>query len=392
MKFKTVALLVLLALPLIMIPNIANAGAVNPKIWVTPGKKEFWAPCQVSKTFEISIKLWNKKEITGSAIYAFDLKVWWDPDLISLVKADVFPPWPEGEYFIIKNVYNETGDEFYHLAITALDTAPPLDDVQIVLVTFTFHIEKEPCWDAIYHTVIDVFGVKLSGPCGEPITITDDDITDGDYYIYSTQPALWLDPAEFTYGCICKDQVVTVMGANITRMYGFSLTVSWDHPELLEANIQCVHLTDILPPPYAIYKAEVGDDYVTVTVERPCEKPTVTVHEGPLLTICFHTIFANLGQALPTAVNVSLTIEDAEIYVKCPTPATIEPLVDGAVYHWKPKREDLDLSCHVDITDLSAIAKVYGKSHVWTQLADPKAEPVDLYDIVIVAKKFCKTN
>jgi hypothetical protein len=58
----------------------------------------------------------------------------------------------------------------------------------------------------------------------------------------------------------------------------------------------------------------------------------------------------------------------------------------GSVYEWKPKVEDLDLSCHVDITDLASIAAVYGKDSVWTQLAYPKDQPVDIYDIVVVAK------
>jgi hypothetical protein len=397
MKFKPLALMILLALPLLIIPSGLSATPVNPKIWVNPSSKKFWAPCQVSNEFTVDIKLWNKKEITGASIYAYDLWVYWDPTLISFVKADVFPPWPEGSYFIIKNVYNETGDNNYHLAITALDTTPPLDDVQIILVTLTFHIEKEPCWPTYFDTAIDVQNVKLSGPCGVPITITDDDITDGHYYIYSSQPALWLDPAEFTYNCICKDQVVSVMAANLTGMYGFEFTVTWDNSKLLEANIQCVHVTDLLAPPYEAYLVTVGNNYVHVEVMKPCTKPTVSCVEGPLVTICFHTKYDDLGAVLPTAVNVTLTITNAHIYSKCPQPkwtqmVDITPLVEGAVYHWKPKKEDLDLSCHVDIADLTAIAKKYGKPSVWADLAAPTGGNVDLYDIVVVAKKFCKTD
>jgi hypothetical protein len=47
---------------------------------------------------------------------------------------------------------------------------------------------------------------------------------------------------------------------------------------------------------------------------------------------------------------------------------------------------------HVDITDLTAIAKKYGENHVWSQLKITGSEAfVDIYDIVAVAK-FCKTN
>ena len=383
MKFRTSALLVLLALPLIIVPSVTKAD-VNPRIWVNPGETKFWAPCQISNEFEIEIKLWNKEEITGEAIYAFDFKVTWNPDVIGFVSAEVFPPWPEGEYFIVKDFYNATYP-YYHLAITALDTAPPLDDHQLVLVKITFHIEDEPCCGYL-HSDIDIFDVEVSTPCGSPITT---DVVDGDVYIYSSTPFMWLDPSEFTYGCISSHQEVSVMLTNITKAKGFRFTITWNNSDLLEANIQCVHVTDLFPPPYASYEVEVGEDYVSVEVEMPFKKPEISCVEGPIVTICFHTIFANLTKGLPKVEDVSIDFASAQVKY-CTSWRTVPSA--GAVYHWTPKVEDLDLSCHVDITDLSAIAAEYGKYHVWSELAPSTTAPVDIYDIVVVAKKFCKTE
>jgi hypothetical protein len=96
-----------------------------------------------------------------------------------------------------------------------------------------------------------------------------------------------------------------------------------------------------------------------------------------------------MGCALPEAANVSIYFETAKVYCcgnwQC-------AVTKGSLYEWKPKREDLNLDCHVDIEDLSAIAKQYGKNHVWTGLAQPTDQPVDIYDVVVVAKKYCKTN
>lgn len=383
MKFRTLALLVLLALPLIIVPGVTNASTVHPRIWVNPGETKFWAPCQVSNEFEIEIKLWNKEEITGEAIYAFDFKVTWDPAVIDFVSAEVFPPWPEGEYFIVKDEFD--GVDTYHLAITALDTAPPLTDHQLVLVKITFHVEDEPCYPDTLWSKIDIHHVKVSSPCGDPITT---DVVDGEVWILSGQPYMWLDPPEFTYGCISTYQEVSVMIANLTKAKGFYVYISWNSSKLLEADIQCVHITDLFPPPYEYYWVDVGDNYVEVEVVMPCDKPPISCVEGPIVTICFHTEFEDLEQALPEPALVTIDAYGEVFYC---SDWHIVP-VTGAEYYWTPKREDLDLSCHVDITDLSAIAAQYGKCHVWSELAPSTTAPVDIYDIVVVAKKFCKTD
>jgi hypothetical protein len=76
---------------------------------------------------------------------------------------------------------------------------------------------------------------------------------------------------------------------------------------------------------------------------------------------------------------------------------TLYPWTDynWVTYWFKPLPQDLDQSGHVDITDLIAIAKQYGKStfpyaEAFAKLAAPTSGSVDLNDVVYVAKYFCK--
>jgi hypothetical protein len=68
-------------------------------------------------------------------------------------------------------------------------------------------------------------------------------------------------------------------------------------------------------------------------------------------------------------------------------------------YNFIPNKADLDQSGHVDITDLSAIAKQYGNTTSneydvefakLSTLGAGTGLPVDLLDVVYVAKYFCK--
>ncbi|MEM3784769.1 MAG: hypothetical protein QW667_03385, partial [Candidatus Bathyarchaeia archaeon] len=262
MKTKALALLVLLVLPLAIVPSATFASTVYPRIWVNPGKVEFQAPCQVSNKFTVEIKLWNKEEITGVSIYAYDFKVKWNLDLLSFVGAEVFPPWPEGKYYIIKDVFNESGSGYYQLAITALDTAPPLDDVQLVLAKITFHIEKEPCWPDVYTTAIDIFEVKLSDGCGNPVPC---DVVDGSYTIYSSKPDMKVNPAKVLKWTNCTVFTVDVEVSNVTKMFGFEFYLYFNGT-LLGTTPQDVHIKDLLPAPYKelIIKVEIDDCATTL--------------------------------------------------------------------------------------------------------------------------------
>jgi hypothetical protein len=68
-------------------------------------------------------------------------------------------------------------------------------------------------------------------------------------------------------------------------------------------------------------------------------------------------------------------------------------VIDG-MYYFRPNPFDLNQDGHVDLIDLGAIAKQYGKdtgiAAEFAKLAVVKGGAVDIFDVVAVAKKFCK--
>ncbi|MDI6847917.1 MAG: dockerin type I domain-containing protein, partial [Candidatus Bathyarchaeia archaeon] len=62
----------------------------------------------------------------------------------------------------------------------------------------------------------------------------------------------------------------------------------------------------------------------------------------------------------------------------------------GAHYTFKPIPGDLDGSGHVDIVDLCIIAGYYGKGNSYYDLN--RDGIIDVFDIVVVAKNFCRTK
>jgi len=403
----SIAMIVLIGLSLLALPMPSEA-RLMPEIFVSPPKKKFFAPCNVSNTLDIEIKIFNEFEDTGAEIYAVDFKLlWWTP-LLKLTKIEILPPYNDAtKYFLIKN---ETGTifafvgptpnhpddwgeavwDYYWLAFTALDTTPGIKD-KVAIVRLTFHIEKEPCWPDILLSPLYLYDVTMSGPCGQPLPYGFT-VEHGDFYIASTQPDMTITPAEHIYACVCKYFDIAISISNLANGYGFGFKVTFP-ANRLEANIQCVKI--LFPQPFAFQYLEVGAGYVIVEVERPCEKPPLACGDMVVVTICLHTIFAEMGQELPENEDFDIEFEWAYVKTKCPDIRTYVPpdlILKEAKYYWRPKKADLDLSCHVDIIDLGAIAKVYGQSHVWSGLSVTGSEPiVDLYDVVAVAKLFCKT-
>lgn len=60
-------------------------------------------------------------------------------------------------------------------------------------------------------------------------------------------------------------------------------------------------------------------------------------------------------------------------------------------FELRPVLGDLNLDGHIDIEDLSAIAKAYGDTIDLTFDINHD-DIVDIYDVVIVAKNFCRTE
>jgi hypothetical protein len=436
---------------LIFAPRVQ--GFFQPELFVSPGTKKFYAPCVVSTEFDISVKLLNQEEETGYAVYAFDFYLYWlnstfglpegdiGKPMIKLVKIEVKPPWPDGQYFIIKNETNPKGGElsydgtyysWYHLAITALNTAPPLTDVKIPVVDLTFHIENEPIypveWITPFHIGNGTFGLasQMSGQNPKTCEVfpIPHSTEDGSYTIVPKQPEMWVvtekpmdinEDGETDFYYIvrwtnCTWFTVDIEVKNVGGFYSFYFKLYYN-ASLLNTDYQHVHIKDFLPPPYtelSVYVYEPDNPweelgYVEVHVERPCEKPPVC-GSGKIVNIDFHTkcpTEPGWKYILPTTVKDAISFGSA--YIDCKwfdstgAATTVYPTLKifNAEYWFIPKLTDLDQSGHVDLIDLGAIAKQYGKSgnpyaDAFTKLAAPTNQPVDLLDVVTVAKQFCK--
>jgi hypothetical protein len=502
-KLNSLILGVLLLTSVVAFMPMSTKAMFLPEMFVSPGAPFFYTPCVVSTEFDISVKIWNQMEETGYGIYAFEFWLYWPnctgwevdteghyvgdnaQPLVDLVKMEVKPPWPEGQYFIIYeelnmthplektfDVYDPNWDDlhtvhtwwnYYHFAITALDKAPPLEDVKIPVVDFTFHIADEPLYGVSDHWIIPFVldGVKMTDfdAYGRPISVPY--LTEnGCVCLVPLQPQMWLNgekgydedkdtDIDFDYVVKWTNSTwftIELEGRRFGKMYGFEIYLTFN-ATLLNTDLQHIHIKDTVPPPYETLIQEVcpvGNPWdnlwqVYILVMRPCNKPPIC-GAGPLVNIDFHTKCPTLYQedwqhkpgvyTLPTIVESSITLAGARVHSKYykPTCNTYVPVTYGygwlpgdydllvgkkqlsskitgldkvkyynfVKYHFIPLKADVDQSGHVDLIDLSAVAKQYGKTLdneyaiAFTKLWAPTNAPVDLLDMVYLAKYFCK--
>jgi hypothetical protein len=504
----------LLTSALVVFAPVMPANAIfKPEFFVSPSKTKFYSPCIVSTEFDISVSIFNEKPETGQEIYAFEFWLYWpnstfaEPldgigpgyvdcfkqSFVTLENVEVKPPWPETQYFIIANEtnYNATLGKWvaewktiswanpfnngiaeswttywnwYHLAITGLDKAPPLVEIKAPVVDLTFHLDVEPLWPDVWALPFALEDTKMSklDPLTGAPTPVDHFPEDGGVKVISQQPELWLSTekawdededgdTDFFYvvrWINATTFLVEVNVLNVGGMYSFHLDISYN-ATLMDTDLQNIHIKDFLPPPYSLLNVTVYVPcdpwadlaHIYIDVERPCEKPPVC-GEGKIVNITFKVKCPTISDGgcppkpvyiLPATVVDYITIQGAMIDSKIKVCGTYytrtygygtisgvqkldigppqDPIVDALYptpppgkyhtdydfveYWFMPRKADLDQSGHVDIADLTAIAKQFGKSgnqwaDAFAKLASPLTGAVDLYDVVYVAKYFCK--
>jgi hypothetical protein len=379
MKIKALLLSLLLLAPLLiavpMIAKVADASIPGPVIWVNPHNQNLTAPCLVSTTFTEQVKLWNKKDLTGHGVYAFDFELVWPNSskyvdstcgalrrsVITLVNYTFTSPWDH--YFVIANTYYESGKVYpgigyfsqfnatfgtyineLHLAITALDNSSALTDAQVVLLTLTFHIDCEPIWPKIYTIPINLANVTLSD-LPDPITgvvtpLTITEIDSGFVNLFSSEPDVHLGPGQYPDLWWCdwladSPHKVEFWISNMTNVYGFGFGLVFNDSAKYP-DIQSIKFCDAFPPPYEFIRTVIlydtpiaGLDTLVVEMRRPCEKPPVTHQPGPAATIDFYETFDmgiwywpsfRLGgpyYVIPRKTNTTIYIDWAYALSKC---------------------------------------------------------------------------
>ena len=409
-----------------------------PVMWVNPNQIKKTGPCLVSSTFEVEVKLWNKKDLTKVGVYAFDFNVTWlnstygiecgslKDSFIKLVNVSFRAPWDH--YFTIINgtlaPFLKAGKYYtgYRLAITALDNSSPLTDVQTVLLKLTFHIDCEPLWPDIYSTPFDLEAVLSDLP--DPDTgiagpIPGAEIHDGTFTLDSYQPDVHLEPRYFCEYKAGMSHTVEFWISNMSKVYGFGFGVTFNNT-LLKTDIQSIKFCDAFPSPYEQINELVidngnGTSTLIVQLERPCEKPSVTHQPGPAATFRLVSTFDKWADntIIPNKDNSTIWLSWAYVWAKCGCSGKgIKRGYDyplGFVgdeypllaynttidYYWRPRIGDLNLDGAVDIQDMQALATLYGEDtgaiNTWGNL-DGRGLPaiVDIFDEVVVAKYFGK--
>lgn len=256
---------------------------------------------------------------------------------------------------------------------------------------------------------------------------------------------------------------VEVRVRRVAKMYSFHIVLEYNGT-LIKTDLQSIHIKDMFPPPYSSLTQNISvlcnDPWTNPTVleieaVRPCNKPPIcasgalvniefktlcptTPKQLPLFpygvytlpqtaisnitlvgatvdskrwnpdTLNYVTVTYGYGSLGPGTVQYPLRVRPPQLAVKADgTPAPKPSPLNFVTYYFIPKVEDLDQSGHVDIIDLSAIAKQYGKTAsqldainytyaiAFAQLDDYNGNgvslPVDLFDVVRVAKWFCKS-
>jgi hypothetical protein len=400
MKYKALMLSLLLLLPMIAaLPAFATQNVVA-ELGVVPRATKFYGPCVKSTTFKIDVNLWNNP-LSGVDVYAFDFYIDWFAG-VSLVKAEYHSPW--ANFYEVAN--GTSGPMTYHLALTAIPPSTGLFTVDQSVLTLTFHIDNDICWPDTLHGVFHLHGVKMSSDGTETKPIVLMEIDDGTYDQFSVQPNIELTSTAanatgwIIQKCISHTFDVEVDLTNVTNLYGFSFTLTYDALHL-ETDVQKVTFKSAFPPPYETLSVTVVQGTITVSLMRPSEKPGVCGAVVPAVDIIFHTIDDVPGEeadgVIPTTSISQIYLDAAEVYVKCPSPATyylgfdlLSP-VRFLTYYFKPSSFDLNLDCVVDIQDLKVLLPYYGTTTAVGGYGDlylDGAQLVDIFDFVSIAKHF----
>jgi hypothetical protein len=400
-------------------PSPEFAMQVNGE-WTDFGYEYKLEGAQFCNTFEVSIIAWEVVDL-----YAYSFVVDWSTGFGFIELVDFEVKHIHTDDFVIKS---EAAGFTYEQAVTAIAPAEGFTGTAAVANLY-FHVYNDAQWPNQVDIMIYYVDSEMSDSCTVPIPHSEQ----GAFIkLVPIQPTIKMLPP-VVYSSVVGDTFeVQFEIQNIIKMKSFHFTVTWD-PCQLTTDVQNVWIKDFLPPPYEWTGMFVDPVAGVLYIEAvmPCEKVPVN-GTGELFGIRF-TVVDPWAPGIPPYdfvpndhpiwfpipcwnwINIDGFIDKGcpptdfqylgiEITVKGPDVFDIDadpetkfmydqlcPLGGyiAGYFEFRPIPGDLNLDGHVDIEDLSAIAKAYGLPDTFDLNMDGI---VDIYDVVIVAKNFCRTE
>jgi len=410
MKMKLFALAVSLLLVLSAAPAFSYTPPPptppSPIDSIEPQELNLTGPCCKSQPVVLEDVIWYVKDL-----WAWDIKISWDTAYINITTWTLHVPagWPADGYVVLFNdLYNAGGGRFgLHFAVTGLAGKATNFTGTMSLVTMNFAVLYEPKWHiGIMTTYITIDFKEMSTGCGAPIEFGEGAIEDGHIHFIPSKPNIEVlfskDPTKFNLTEKAAQgykelQVITayVWVSNAEGLYDIGVHIQWDS-DLLDIELQQITINkDWFPMPWtSLYQClSDGNFYFEIDRPAPPTKPgikgtnwilkmefkakcfvdehdvpingstLITPHrcEGTFLTMCGHTYND----------EDELTLSDAK-------------------YYWTPIPHDFSQDGHVGKEDIGLILDHYGEEGDTISWDLNDDEIVDIYDIVIVAKDYCK--
>jgi hypothetical protein len=351
-------------------------------------------------------------------LYAWELCVVWDPHYLEIKGHQILVPpgWGPTSYTVLFDTIDNASMPNYqrlHWAVTYVGAYPAGlgFNGSCPLATINFHVIYEPQWNnpGPKTTTIEfctLYPPKFANGCTG--VITPDEIHISTINLVPSKPnmeVLFSDTFDLTKKAAqgyYKLQVITayVWVSNATKLYEIGAHVTWD-ASLLDIDLQQITINEAaFPMPWVgLYQClTAGSFYFGIT--RPGfdgQKWIKTPIKGTfwILKFDFKVKCYPAGDHVPLNSSTLIDLprgQDENYLYMCENHyeyfSAADLSLSNAMYYWTPIKYDFSQDGHVGIEDIGLLMKHYGEGFAseWNLNG---ADGVDIYDVVLVAKKYC---
>lgn len=327
-------------------------------------------PC--TRTFDVNVTAVNFEDL-----YGIDMKITWDADLIELVGAHV----QLDDIWTVSFWWDDFGAGWYQLVGTSLDEEGFYGTAKIL--TLTFHIKSEPCYDDEFSTPISFEHVILSDSAAEEIK--PEATVPANYIISSVKPKLELRESKIIVNRFPFSFTVELWAVDVIKLNSYFVEIRYD-PDVFQV-VKVVIYDDFLQGPFYTHSYTVYSDRIVIWVEQADGMPLAR-GEGLLASITFKLKYGIIWNTDDPEILSYIDFIYADIDVLCPdyrilwAPKYLD--VEGVTFKYLPKPGDVNMDGVVGLEDLRIIAMHYGEGSYNPYDLNLNGK-VDLFDLVLVA-------